>query len=91
MQVETIQKKNKVKIHIYDIVVISRICKKLQVNILRDKVQDKTWPKALNRNFINENIQTAKEHIHFIRISNSYENAHLNKIKIIKQALKWQK
>lgn len=42
MQVETIQKKNKVKIHIYDIVVISRICKKLQVNILRDKVQDKT-------------------------------------------------
>lgn len=45
---ETIQQKNKGTIHIYDIVVIYRICKKLQVNFLRDKVQDKTWPKALN-------------------------------------------
>lgn len=57
---ETTQQKNKVTIHIYDIVVISRICKKLQVNFLRDKLQDKTWSKALNRNFISENTQTAR-------------------------------
>ena len=66
MQVENIQKKNKVTIHIYDIVVISRICKKLQVNILRDKVQDKTWPKALNRGPLSMRIPKQPKSIYIL-------------------------
>ena len=83
---ETTEWKNTVAIHIYDIVVITRIYKKLQVNFLKDK----TWPKALNRNFINENTQTAKEHIHLVRIINSdqMKNANLNNIETTKHPLK---